>query len=154
MKYVNYDPSIVEIYKVAIKGWPSGIAMVNPSEIASLEDLLTIREAWRTGVAFWDKLTKAEVKKHMEDAKVRHDTGEIVGRECKKRSDAGQKRGKRKATQNRPSDKENKRLSKRAKVSGSSGRSRPPPKSKEFIDDSNDEGDEEDEGGEEGEGDK
>lgn len=141
MKYVNYDPGIVQRYKVVIKGWPNDIPMVNPSEIASLDDLLRIREAWRIGTAFWEKLTQAEVKKHMESVQTRLDAGETIGRKRKKRADAGKKRGKRNAGL---AEKEDEHLSKRAKVSGSSGRSRVPPKSKEFVVDSDDEPDSDD----------
>jgi len=134
MNYASYDTSIVQMHRCRIIGWTGKFA--NPSEIGAIEQLRTLRDAWASGSARWVKLSPAQVKAHMEEVEEKLETGEIVPKVRKRRSDAGQSRGgKRKA-----SDKENIQPSKKAKRA----RVQLPPKSNALIT-SEDEEDGEDE---------
>ena len=136
MSYANFDTSIVQVYKCKIIGWRG--KFVNPSEIGSIEELRTLRDAWACGTACWVRLTAVQVKEHMEEYEEKLGRGEAVAKVRKQRSDAGTSRGgKRKA-----SSKENAQPARRAKRA----RTQLPPKSKATI---SDEEEEEEEEGEE-----
>ena len=134
MNYVNYDNNIVQCHKCKIINWTG--KFVNPSEIGSIEQLCTLRDAWASGSARWVRLSPAQVKAHVDEITEQHERGEIVVKTRKRRSDAGQSHsGKRKLP---ISDKENTCPAKKTKH----GRTQLPSKSKEIIDsDSNEEDD-------------
>ena len=101
MNYVNFDASIVQAYKCKITGWVG--KFVNPSEIGSIEQLRTLRDAWASGSARWIRLSPAQVKMHMAEVEEQIERGDVVVKVRKRRSDAGQSRG----GKRKPSDKEN-----------------------------------------------
>ena len=113
MNYANYETAIVQQYSVRLVGWPKSIKFVNPSQIGTVLEIRTLRDNLRSGACHWVKLTKSQLTAHVADLEERRKQGETIGKQRKKRSDAGTSR-KRK----RPSDnQENERPSKRAKNS-------------------------------------
>jgi hypothetical protein len=123
MNYASFNTSIVQGYKCKIIGWVG--KFVNPSEIGSIEQLRTLRDAWASGSAQWIRLSSAQVKAHMAEIEEQMERGDIPIKVRKRCSDAGQSRGgKRKA-----SDKENIRPAKKAKRA----RMQLPPKSNAII---------------------
>jgi hypothetical protein len=51
-----------------------------------------LRNALKSGECRWKKLTTSEVEAHADDIEARRANGEVVGKQRKKRSDAGVKR--------------------------------------------------------------
>lgn len=146
MNYVNYDKAIVEKYRVKILGWPDKEApFVNPSEIGAISTLRILHKSWKSGATHWVKLNARETQEHLDMMEEKRKAGQSIGRPRKQRSDAGKKRGKHKVTADEDENNENNdpRPSKRAKVAGGSERSCAIPKSKEIIEDSDDEEDDE-----------
>ena len=64
MNYVNYDTSIVERYKVKLRGWPSGVKFTNPSEIGTMNEIRALRDALKNGECIWVSLSKREQEGH------------------------------------------------------------------------------------------
>jgi hypothetical protein len=136
MNYANYNTSIVQAHKCKIIGWVG--PFINPSEISGMEQLRTLRDAWRSGSARWTRLSVAQVKVHMAEVAEQIERGDIIVKTRKRRSDAGQTRG----GKRKRSDKENAQLpQKKAKRA----RKQLLPKSNEIIA-TDDEEEDEDEG--------
>ncbi|KAG0696204.1 hypothetical protein DFH29DRAFT_1004751 [Suillus ampliporus] len=139
MNYNNYDTAIVETYGVRLVGWPQGVKFISPSNIGTVGDIRKLRDALKGRTCYWKALTQAEVKAHSAELEARHSAGEVVRKPRKKRSDSGVPR-KRKAVPTAGwSDKENQRMSKKAK--GTPAQHRQVPKSAEFVESSNEEED-------------
>jgi hypothetical protein len=131
MSYANYDTAVVQAYKCKIIGWCG--KFVNPSEIGTIDELRTLRDAWACGSAHWVRLTPSQVNAHMAEVEEKMQRGEVVAKVRKRRSDAGTSRGgKRKA-----GNKEN--LQRVAKVKRA--RTQLAPKSKAVISESDDDAD-------------
>jgi hypothetical protein len=153
MNYANYEKAIMLLHGVKIVGWPLE-AFVSPSDITNIIDIRKLRDAWKSGACKWVRLTQAELDGHAASIEARQKSGEVVGKQRKKRSDAGVAHGKRKR-----GDKENAGpKSKRSKVTqyatkkALKGKSKQP-SSTEFIDSSDgDENDCEDDRDEDSEG--
>ena len=109
MSYANFDTSIVQVYKCKIIGWRG--KFINPSEIGSIEELRTLRDAWACGTAHLVRLTAVQVKEHMEEHEEKLGHGEAVAKIRKQRSDAGTSRG----GKHKASAKENAQPARRAK---------------------------------------
>lgn len=111
MNYANYEDVIVQGRKVMIVGWPDKVPFGSPSAIGNLADMRILNDAWLSGAARWVRMTKDQVKSHAEDLEGRREGGESVGKKRKQRSDAGVKKGSKKAktvaSPDDDSDKEN-----------------------------------------------
>jgi hypothetical protein len=92
MNYKNYDVGIVECYKVILKGWPSKLRFCNPSEIGTVDDIRTLRNALKNGECIWVAMSNREHEEHGKTLKLRQDAGEVVVRKRKTCSDKGRKR--------------------------------------------------------------
>jgi hypothetical protein len=92
MNYANYDTSIVQAYSVQLTGWPLDGGVVSPAHITNTADMRKLRNALKSGECRWKKLTTSEVEAHADDIEARRANGEVVGKQRKKRSDAGVKR--------------------------------------------------------------
>jgi hypothetical protein len=135
MNYVNYDNNIVLSHKCKIINWVG--KFVNPSEIGSIEQLRSLRDAWASGSARWIRLSAPQLKAHMVEVEKLREDGEIIVKVRKQRSDAGQSRGgKRKL---HIGNKENMSHNNKAKRA----RTQLPPKSREIIDSDDDRSDNE-----------
>jgi hypothetical protein len=92
MNYVNYDVAIVERYKIILKGWPPTVRFCNPSEIGTVDDIRTLRNALKNGECIWVAMSNREHKEHGEMLKQRQEAGDVVVKKRKIRSDKGKKR--------------------------------------------------------------
>jgi hypothetical protein len=110
MNYANYETSIVQQMGVRLVGWPKAVKFVNPSQIGTVLEIRTLRDDLKSGACHWIKLTKAQLDVHRADLEERREQGETVGRQRKKRSDAGTSR---KRKHRSSEDKENERPSKK-----------------------------------------
>ena len=92
MNYANYDVSIVQAYGVQLIGWPLNGGVVSPAQITNTADMRKLRNALKSGKCRWKRLTTSEVEAHTDNIEARCANGEVVGKQRKKRSNAGVKR--------------------------------------------------------------
>ena len=59
MNYSNYELKIVELYGVALEGWP-GRNICNPSSIGHRVDLESLHQSLAGGICKWVKLTEEQ----------------------------------------------------------------------------------------------
>lgn len=92
MNYDNYDTTIQRDLKIQVVGWPTDVEFKNPSNITSVVDLCKLRDAWKYGDAFWEKMSKADLTmlNNVLEAR-REEFGSEKSKPRKKRSDAGKK---------------------------------------------------------------
>ncbi|KAG6848529.1 hypothetical protein H0H93_016284 [Arthromyces matolae] len=140
MSYEKYEVDIVEQYGVHLRGWPKGLKRQSPSKITNMGDARALHSALSAGECKWVTLTRQEKDARAKKRQDKIASGEIVVKKRKKRSDAGKKRGPRKANnggdEDSDSDKENQpKAKKRKRGSGNVAAKLPPmPKSKETVD--------------------
>ncbi|KAG1793704.1 uncharacterized protein HD556DRAFT_1237697 [Suillus plorans] len=134
INYANFDTAIKEKLSIDIKGWPEGVVFQSPTSVNDLHALLKLRGALKDGSCHWFRMTPRQRDEFHALLDARHKRGEKVGKQRKKRADAGVPR-KRKGKENAPPRK-------RARAPGSSAQA---PKSAEFIDSSEEEESSEDE---------
>jgi hypothetical protein len=139
MNYVNYKTSIIQQMGVCLVGWPKSVKFVNPSQIGTVLKIHTLCDNLKSGACHWVKLTKVQLDAHCADMEERREQGETVGKQRKKRSDAGTSR----KCKQRSEDKENERPSK--KRMGKKAMSTHQVKSRAVVSDSSDSADDDDE---------
>jgi hypothetical protein len=92
MNYANYKTKIVKKYKIEIVGWPLSIAKASPRDLTDIDSISTLYEAWKTGAAYWVKLSPREYMEFM----TKYDSDVSKGIEVEpgrqRRSDAGTSR--------------------------------------------------------------
>ncbi|KAF7981821.1 hypothetical protein HWV62_31943 [Athelia sp. TMB] len=150
MNYVNYEEKIVIPYQVKLVGHPFGIK--NPSDITTITDLRTLRNALKTKQCQWVRITDEEADALTKDIRSRRERGEVVGKPRAKRSDAGVARGSNKRSRNDENqDPSSSRAPKKRKSSGKkaagkktkqakgNGKAKRAPTSSEFVEDGEDE---------------
>ncbi|KAI0038358.1 hypothetical protein FA95DRAFT_1505777 [Auriscalpium vulgare] len=91
MNFDNYETAIVLNMSVKLIGWTCG-EIRSPSKIGSVCDLRDLRNALKTGMCRWVKLSKAQAKAHETALRTREAAGETVGKKRKSRSDKGKPR--------------------------------------------------------------
>lgn len=91
MNYTNYETAIVERYRVNLVGWTFP-RLVSPSEIGTIDDIRTLRDALKTGACKWVRLSKRELAAHSEAVAQWREDGEVIGKKRKERSNKGVKR--------------------------------------------------------------
>ncbi|KAF8344691.1 hypothetical protein F5887DRAFT_850888, partial [Amanita rubescens] len=91
MNYQNYDKSIVLKYKVKLDGWPVNIKFANPSDISTVDEIRSLRQALQTGNCHWVRLSEAQYTEHVNNVTQREDSGQAVGHKRKERSDKGKR---------------------------------------------------------------
>jgi hypothetical protein len=131
MNYANYETSIIQQMGVRLVGWPKGVKFVNPSQIGTVLEIRTLRDDLKSGACHWIKLTKTQLDAHCADLEERREQGETVGKQRKKRSDAGTSQ---KRKHRSPEDKENERPSKKRSTKKSTSTRQM--KSREIVSDS------------------
>ena len=109
MNYVNYETSIIQQMGVCLVGWPKSVKFVNPLQIGTVLEICTLCDDLRSGACHWVKLTKGQLDAHRADMEEWWEQGETVGKQRKKRSDAGTSRKRKRCSE----DKENERLLKK-----------------------------------------
>jgi hypothetical protein len=93
MNYANYEKAIVLLHGVEVIGWPLE-EFVSPSDITNIADIRKLHDAWKTGACKWVRLTQAELDAHTASIETWQKNGEVIGKQRKKRSDAGVVHGK------------------------------------------------------------
>ncbi|KAF8581495.1 hypothetical protein K439DRAFT_1619003 [Ramaria rubella] len=108
MEWMRYEATIANTHEVELVGWP-----VNPFDphVLGVCDLETCLAALKGPelTCYWCKLTTNELDMHQEVVASKKASREIVNKLWKKWSDAGKKRGKKRA-RDEDSDKENEEL--------------------------------------------
>jgi hypothetical protein len=66
MNYINYETAIVERFKVKLVGWTYH-QIVSPSEIGTVDEIRTLRDALKTGACKWIRLSKRELAAHVKE---------------------------------------------------------------------------------------
>ncbi|KAG2112532.1 uncharacterized protein F5147DRAFT_744449 [Suillus discolor] len=93
MQWVHYFRNIVQWYQVVVEGWPDKIPFTNLSQVLSaLPDLQMLCNRWDQGMTFWRSLSDKEFEKLRLERKEKLESGEIIDRRCRTRSDKGTKR--------------------------------------------------------------
>ena len=135
MNYANYETSIIQQMGVCLMGWLKTVKFVDPSQIGTVLEIRTLRDDLKSGACHWVKLTKGQLDAHHANMEEQWEQGEMVGKQRKKRSDAGK-------CKRHSEDKENERLSK--KHTGKKATSTHQVKSRAVISDSSDSSDDDD----------
>jgi hypothetical protein len=158
MSYVNYERDIVTKYKVKLTGWPPTVKFASPSEIGTVDDIRLLRQALKVGDCKWMVQTRRQQLAHAEVLAARVAAGEVVGKKRKQRSDKGKTRKKPSKKAGNSSEKhrnkdtdssenedvgrsgeQRRRPSKKRKTAGAASMLPPTYKSRDFINDSEDE---------------
>ncbi|KAF8828334.1 hypothetical protein HHX47_DHR4000548 [Lentinula edodes] len=165
MNYNNYHTNIVAKYHVQLIGLPPSLPEpVKPFDISDRSVLQDLHAALEAGTCRWSRMSAEEIRNHAKWMETQIAQGKEVGKERAERSDKGKKRGPRKRTNNdddddddnetnKPVQKPRRRKAPSQKASGISAGSRtkttapnakrmriskqlpPLPRSREFIDD-------------------
>jgi hypothetical protein len=143
MNYMNYETAIVEKYKVELVGWPPHIPFANPSTLGTMDAVRSLRSALQVGECKWVAQTLRQQAAHADKLKALRESGQIIGKKRKERSDKGKKRAHAGEQGGGQQEKTKRRAILRSNKSSSSSQVPPAPKSRAFIDDEDD--DDEDE---------
>ena len=90
MNYDNYEEKVIQRLKVKLIGWPFE-NIISPAKLYTVGELRTLRDALRSGACCWVKLSKTELKTHLDNMASRREAGGVVGKTRKQRSDKGVK---------------------------------------------------------------
>ncbi|KAJ2922160.1 hypothetical protein H1R20_g14939, partial [Candolleomyces eurysporus] len=101
MSYKQHDSRIKVKYRVFLQGWPAGVPFKPPGRISTMDEIRALRDTLVSGDCIWSTLTRREVEEAASEVQ------QAPKKPCKKRLDAGKKRGanKRKTAQ-RPENNE------------------------------------------------
>ncbi|KAF8308653.1 hypothetical protein F5887DRAFT_912336 [Amanita rubescens] len=94
MNYANYDTAIMQKYNVRLNGWPATITFASPHHICTIDEIRLLRYHLLEKTCKWVKLTREEVKRHMDEYAAKVGTG-AAGRRRKVRADKGKPRKRR-----------------------------------------------------------
>ncbi|KAG1731982.1 uncharacterized protein EDB91DRAFT_1084870 [Suillus paluster] len=93
MQWAHYWRNIVQRYLVVCTGWPDEIPFENFSKVSSsLADLEMLERKWKSGEIHWRQLENEEFEQLHCERNEKLDSGAIVERRCRTRSDKGKKR--------------------------------------------------------------
>ncbi|KAI5980855.1 hypothetical protein EDD15DRAFT_2133692, partial [Pisolithus albus] len=93
MQWAHYFRNVVTRYLVAIEGWPGRIPFANLSTVSSaLPDLEMLLRMWESGSTFWKSLNNEEYEALCRERDAKLNSGELVERTRRTRSDKGTKR--------------------------------------------------------------
>ncbi|KAG1859758.1 hypothetical protein F4604DRAFT_1930484 [Suillus subluteus] len=112
MNYPNYVKSIVLSYSIILDGWPTNIPFTSPWNIHTVAEIRELRDALKGA-------------------------GETIGKPCKKHSDSGTSRKRKKAQQQDSEDEHPTKKSRRSNKTSKT--SRVQPKSRKIIESSDEE---------------
>src|ERR1700722_20199352 len=93
INYLNYEKAIVLLNGVRVVGWPLK-EFESPLDITNITNMRKLRDTWKMGACKWVQLPQAELDGHAASIEAWQKSGEVVGKQRKKRSDAGVARGK------------------------------------------------------------
>ncbi|KAG1768106.1 hypothetical protein EV702DRAFT_1050123 [Suillus placidus] len=93
MQWADYWCNIVQRYNIICEGWPSTVPFKNLSEASSaLPELKMLLDKWQSGSIEWRHLEEAEYEQLLQERLEKIESGEIIERTCRQRSDKGKKR--------------------------------------------------------------
>ncbi|KAG2143101.1 hypothetical protein DEU56DRAFT_870617 [Suillus clintonianus] len=93
MQWTHYFRNVVQRYQVIVEGWPENIPFANLSQASSaLADLEMLWRKWDTNKTYWKALTDEEFAEYRKERDDKLESGEIVDRRRRPRSDRGKKR--------------------------------------------------------------
>jgi hypothetical protein len=93
MQWVHYWRNIVQRYLVICEGWPDDIPFENLSKVSSgVTRLETLLRQWKSGDIYWRQLEAQEFQQLLDERNKKLDSGEVVERSRRTRSDKGKKR--------------------------------------------------------------
>ncbi|KAG1747011.1 hypothetical protein EDD22DRAFT_981916 [Suillus occidentalis] len=93
MQWADYWRNIVQHYNIICEGWPSTVPFKNLSEASSaLPELKMLFEKWQSGSIKWRHLEEGEYEQLLQERLEKIESGEIVERTRRQRSDKGKKR--------------------------------------------------------------
>ncbi|KAG1770314.1 hypothetical protein EV702DRAFT_1181649 [Suillus placidus] len=92
MQWVDYWHNIVQCYNIICEGWPSTVPFKNLSEASStLPELKMLLDKWQSGSIEWRHLEEAEYEQLLQERLEKIESGEIIERTRRQRSDKGKK---------------------------------------------------------------
>ncbi|KIK50507.1 hypothetical protein GYMLUDRAFT_145929, partial [Collybiopsis luxurians FD-317 M1] len=89
VNYLNFQQAMTKKYWVAIKGWPQDVPFKSPHNLDNDEHISTLYQAWKTGEAYWYKLSERQYQKHLQQLSDDERAGIPTKVARKQRSDAG-----------------------------------------------------------------
>ncbi|KAG2741137.1 hypothetical protein P692DRAFT_201684588, partial [Suillus brevipes Sb2] len=93
MQWADYFRNVVQRYQVIVEGWPENIPFTNLSQSSSaLQDLEMLFHRWDTGKIYWRTLSDDEFAQLRKEREDKLESGELVERRRRTRSDKGKKR--------------------------------------------------------------
>ena len=93
MQWANYWCNVIQCYRVVIEGWPDNFPFANLSAVSrGLPELENLLRKWRSGAIFWKHLTLEEFERLQKEHEEKINSGDIVERRRRPRSDKGKKR--------------------------------------------------------------
>ncbi|KAG1733399.1 uncharacterized protein EDB91DRAFT_1084453 [Suillus paluster] len=92
MQWAHYFRNVVQQYQVVVEGWPDEIPFTNLSQVSSaLPDLQMLCNRWDHGTTCWRSLSDEEFEKLHLEHEEKLESGAIIDRCCRTRSDKGMK---------------------------------------------------------------
>jgi hypothetical protein len=88
MNYNNYESKIVEMFGVALIGWPAG-PVRNPGSIGGRPQVTALLEKLQSGTCYWTKLTEDELDQRISDNQARAAAGEPIYKPRRSRKPKG-----------------------------------------------------------------
>ncbi|KAF8180068.1 hypothetical protein K438DRAFT_1445987, partial [Mycena galopus ATCC 62051] len=92
MNYERYIKVVVLGYRCALLGWPNSVNFTSPTNISTVDDMRTLRDALKDGTCRWKVLSAAEKDKWRQEYEEKVESGEIVEQGRKVRGDKGEER--------------------------------------------------------------
>ncbi|KAJ7323997.1 hypothetical protein DFH08DRAFT_711561, partial [Mycena albidolilacea] len=89
MNYERYIKAVVLGYGCALIGWPLSVNFTSPTNISTVDEMRTLRDALRDGTCRWKVLNAAEKEKWRQEYEEKVESGEIVEHVRKVRGDKG-----------------------------------------------------------------
>ncbi|KAF8198232.1 hypothetical protein K438DRAFT_1584066 [Mycena galopus ATCC 62051] len=93
MNYERYIKVVVLGYGCALLGWPHSVNFTSPTNISTVDDMRTLRDALKDGTCRWKVLSTAEKEKWRLEYDEKVESGEIVEQVRKVWGDKGEERG-------------------------------------------------------------
>ncbi|KAG1838014.1 hypothetical protein DFJ58DRAFT_668569, partial [Suillus subalutaceus] len=93
MQWADYFHNIVQRYQVIVEGWPENIPFTNlVQSLSALADLEMLWHRWDTEKIYWRALSDEEFAQLHKEHEDKLESGKLVERHCRTRSDKGKKR--------------------------------------------------------------
>ncbi|KAJ7822467.1 hypothetical protein B0H14DRAFT_2370693 [Mycena olivaceomarginata] len=101
MNYECYIKAVMLGYGCQLVGWPKSINFTSPTNISSVDDMRTLRDALKEGTCRWKSINAEKKKAWRAEYERQVEDGEIVEKDRHCQSDTGTARGPNKATKSK-----------------------------------------------------